>query len=78
MSRKIKYIISKRLKIKGNKMPTIRLDDKAWEKFEEGCVELTIIRRKPVTVPEVVKYIISNFQEEGIKQMIDLEKSKKE
>jgi hypothetical protein len=58
-------------------MPTIRLDDETWEKFEEGCVELTIIRRKPVTVPEVAKYIISEYQERGIKKMIEIEKKNK-
>lgn len=55
-------------------MPTVRLDDKTWEEFEKGCVELTILRRKPVTVPEVVKFIIANYSETGIKEMIEKEK----
>lgn len=58
-------------------MPTLRLDDKTWEKFEEGCVEMTIIRRKPVTVAEVVKFVVSEYSEIGIKKMIEIEKEKK-
>lgn len=58
-------------------MPTIRLDDKTWEKFEECCVELTVIRRKPVHVAEVVRYIIDQYQDEGMKKMIGEEKDKK-
>lgn len=59
-------------------MPTVRLDDKTWEKFEECCVELTIIRRKPVNVSEVVKFIINEYEDEGIKEMIKREKKEKQ
>lgn len=58
-------------------MPTIRLSDTTWEKFEEGCVEATIIRRKPVNVAEVVKYIIDENLESGIEKFLEIEKEKK-
>ena len=58
-------------------MPTIRLSDATWEKFEEGCVEATIIRRKPVNVSEVVKFIIDENLEDGMKKFLEIEKKKK-
>lgn len=57
-------------------MPTVRINDKQWEKLEEGAVDLTIIRRKPVQVAELVRYILDNYSKDGIKDIIAREKQK--
>jgi hypothetical protein len=58
-------------------MPTVRLNDKQWEKLEQGAVDLTIIRRKPVQVAEIVRFILDNYAKDGVKDMIATEKAKK-
>ena len=57
-------------------MPTVRLNDKQWSKMEQGAVDLTIIRRKPVQVAEIVRYILDNYSKDGLKDMISEEKNK--
>ncbi|EGR2117533.1 hypothetical protein D0C17_06300 [Vibrio cholerae] len=43
---------------KGEKMPTLRLDDARWRELEKKAVDITIKKTKPVTVPEVLKALI--------------------
>jgi hypothetical protein len=58
-------------------VPTIRLSDALWGEFEEACVELTVIRGKPVMVPEVVRYLLETNKEKGISEMISIEQANK-
>ena len=58
-------------------MPTVRITDKQWEELEQGAVDLTIIRRKPVQVAEIVRYIIDNYSKDGVKDMVSKEKVQK-
>jgi hypothetical protein len=57
-------------------MPTINLNKKTWEKFEEGCVTMTVIRRKPVTVAELAKHVIDKYADQAIGELIEEEKKK--
>lgn len=59
-------------------MPTLRLDEKTWLQIEEACVELTIIKRKPVTVPELTKQILKDYAKVAIDEIIKKEIKKKE
>lgn len=52
-------------------MPTLRLDDPRWRELEKKAVEITIKKKKPVTVPEVLKALIDkslkDLKEEDVK-----------
>ena len=39
-------------------MPTVRVDGCRWKKLEEMAVKATVIKGKPVTVPEIIRGII--------------------
>ena len=58
-------------------MPTVRISDANFDKAEEGAVDLTLIRRKPARVSEVVNYVLEKYLDEGLKDFISEEKERK-
>ncbi len=56
---------------------TVRINTKMWEKAESAAVDATIIRRTHVQIYEVLRYILEENLEDGIKDFLAKEKKNK-
>lgn len=57
-------------------MPAMKIPQKIWDKAEETAVDATLLRRTPVQITEVLRYVLENYLEEGAKDFIDIEKKR--
>ena len=55
-------------------MPTLKVKQEIWNKAEEVAVDATLLRRTPVQISEVIRYVIETNLEEGLKDFISREK----
>lgn len=56
---------------------TVRINTKMWEKAESAAVDATILRRTPVQISEVLRFILEENLDEGIKDFLAKEKNNK-
>ncbi|NQY65149.1 MAG: hypothetical protein HRT38_15770 [Alteromonadaceae bacterium] len=57
-------------------MPTVKVKQETWDKAEKIAVDATLLRRTPVQISEVIRYVIENNLEKGLKDFISKEKLK--
>lgn len=55
-------------------MPTLKVKQDIWNKAEAIAVDATLLRRTPVQISEVIRFVIENNLEEGLKDFISREK----
>ncbi|QIJ04687.1 hypothetical protein [Shewanella chilikensis] len=58
-------------------MPTMKIPEKIWERAEKTAVDATLLRRTPVNISEVIRYVLENYLEDGMRDFIEQEKAKK-
>lgn len=58
-------------------MPAMKIPQKLWDKAEETAVDATLLRRTPVQITEVLRYVLENYLEEGSKDFLEKERRSK-
>ena len=58
-------------------MPAMKIPQKLWDEAEKTAVDATLIRRTPVQITEVLRFVIEQSMEESTKDFLDQERKKK-
>jgi hypothetical protein len=58
-------------------MPTLKVKQNIWDKAEKTAVDATLLRRTPVQISEVLRFVLEENIEEGLKDFLSREKTKK-
>lgn len=55
----------------------MKIPQKIWDEAEKIAVDATLLRRTPVQITEVLRFILEESMEEATKDFLDRERKKK-
>ncbi len=55
----------------------MKIPQKLWDEAEKVAVDATLIRRTPVQITEVLRFVLEQSMEESTKDFLDKERKKK-